>query len=359
MSVQQPIVAIDARLVGGTSTGDSTYWTGLLGGLAEVGASQILLFSDRPRPTEAPAEFEWVHLPAKHPRWWSLVQFPLAARKAGANVIHGQYSLSPLIGARGITTIHDVSFFIGPEWFRTKDRLILQKSVPATAKRSGRVITVSNSSAGEIERFIPAAKGKVVVTHLACPPWIQRVGDAEAKQVADSLGIRGPYMLTVSTRWPRKNMGLAVAAVELLPESVPHRLVLTGKYGWGEHELGGRGISTGYVSNEQLSALYSGASLYLSPSRHEGFGIPVLEAFRTGCPVLCSAGGALPEVAGDAGAVESSWEPADWARAIESLLGDPSKLAELRRRGFEREKQFTWAACARRTLEVYREVALP
>lgn len=354
-----PTIAIDARLVAGTSTGDSTYWTGLLYGLSRVEAPfRFLLFSDRPRPEGIPWSdaFEWITLPARSSRWWSLVSLPLAARRRRASAVHVQYSLSPLAGRRGITTIHDVSFLIGPEWFRPRDRMLLSMTVPAAARRAARVITVSETSRGEIERLIPGVRP--AVTPLACPPWISSLPRAEAaERVRAELGIEGPFLLSVSTRWPRKNMGLAVAAAEALSPSLPQRLVLTGKAGWGDASLGARAVATGYVSNEMLSALYSAADLYLSPSRHEGFGIPLLEAFRCGCPVVCSSGGALPEVAGDAAYVERSWEPEDWARSIERLLGDRGTLEAMRDRGHARERLFSWEETARRTLDVYREVA--
>jgi glycosyltransferase involved in cell wall biosynthesis len=356
--LSETVVAIDARLAGGTSTGDSTYWTGLLHGLRNAEGTRFLLFSNAPRPPGIPERpfFHWIHLPGTG-RWWSLVRFPLRARAMGAGAIHTQYTLSPLVGRHGLTTIHDVSFLIGPEWFRPRDRLLLSRTVPASARRAARVLTVSETSREEIERLIPAAAGKTVVTPNACPPWIEPVPREEARaRVERELGLAGPFALTVGTRWPRKNVDLAVSAVEGLPESRSLTLALTGKAGWGSAESGRRTRAVGYVENDLLCALYSAAELYLAPSRHEGFGIPLLEAFRCGCPVVCSRGGAMPEVAGDAARIVDSWEPIDWSHAIEELLSDSSKLDELRRRGRERERTFTWEATAQRTLEAYRGV---
>ena len=355
------IVAIDARVVLGTSTGDSTYWTGLVGGLKQTDTNfRIHLISRTPKPAglELDDRFVWETVPSASSRWWSLVLFPLRARKIGARAIHAQYSLSPLVGNRGITTIHDVSFLIGPDWFKPKDRLILSRSVPLAVKRARKVLAVSETCRTEIENFIPAAKGKTIVTFNACPDWIQSVDPEIARRrVASELDLKEPFLLTVGTRWPRKNMRLAVDAASGISNRFPHALAVTGKFGWGDDGLGTRGKAVGYVSTELLSCLYSSASLYLAPSRHEGFGIPVLEAFRCGCPVVCSSGGALPEVADDAAIVEQSWEAASWTASIEKLLDDPSKLESLKKRGIEREKRFTWRETAERTLEVYGEVA--
>lgn len=358
--MEQPIVAIDARLVGGTSTGDSTYWTGLLHGLASLEHGlRFLLLSNRPRPAEIPDSpaFQWICLPARSSRWWSLVSFPLAARRLGARAIHTQYNLSPLVGRMGLTTIHDVSFFIGPEWFKPRDRLLLQRFVPSSARRAARVLTVSETSRRDIERFVPAARDKVRVSPLAAGLGVQPVERDSARQIVSTeLGIEGPILLTVGTRWPRKNMGLALRAAELLGKAAPHRLVVTGKAGWGDEELGTRGIATGFVTDQQLSALYSAADLYLAPSHYEGFGITLLEAFACGCPVLCSPGGAQAEVAGDAAIVEPSIDPEVWSLRIRETLGDSSKLESLRRAGEARSRQFTWKGMASLVCAAYREV---
>jgi glycosyltransferase involved in cell wall biosynthesis len=353
-------IAWDARLVAGSSTGDSTYWTGLLHGLAEVAASpKLLLISNQPRPEKIPwrAEWEWILLPTTRlgGRYWSYVQFPRLARRRGARVIHAQYALSPLVGRIGITTIHDVSFFIGPQWFGAKDRFLLQRSVPAAAKRAARVIAVSETSKGEIERFIPAASGKTRVTRLAAAPWIEPMERAAAVEVVRrEFGEEGPYLLTVGTRWARKNQELAERAVMGLPESVPHRLLVVGKN--PALSASARLRSLGYVSQEALSALYSAADAFLFPSFHEGFGIPVLEAMACGCPVICGSGGALPEVAGDAGRVVTSYDAADWTAAILEVVAEGGSSNLLRARGPGRAAEFSWRQTAEATLAVYREV---
>lgn len=353
------IFAIDARLVGGSNTGDSTYWTSLVRAMARTAPdAPVVLFGNGPRPAGLEGvPYRWESVPARVSRWWSLAAFPLRARQLGARAIHTQYTLSPLAGPRGITTVHDVSFLIGPEWFLPKDRLILSRTVPASMRRARAVITVSETSKREILQFVPELGEKVRVTYNACPDWIHPVERAQARETVRSLGVDGPYALTVSTRWPRKNMNLAVEAMEQLPESLPHRLVLTGKTGWGDHREGSRVKAVGYVDEATLCALYSAADLYISPSRHEGFGVPLLEAFRCGCPVVCSTGGALPEVAGDAAAVETSWTPEGWSRRIEGLLTAPGTLEELRQRGLARERRFSWDDTARQTLAIYGEEA--
>ena len=347
-------VAIDARLIGGSSTGDSTYWTGLVHGLAEVAPSDPLVFiSNTDKPKEIPwsESWQWRKVTARSSRWWSLVAFPLAARKAGAKAIHTQYNLSPLVRKGGVTTIHDVSFFIGPEWFGQKDRMLLQRFVPSSVKRSAKVIAVSNTCRTEIEKYIPAAKGKTVVTLEAAAPWIKPMSRAEAKwRVAEIVGVDEPYFFTLGTSWARKNQALAIEAVERL-EGGPI-LYLGGK---GESSLNPKRVrKLGYVDQSDLSALYGGAEAYILPSLHEGFGLTVLEAFVCGCPVLCGAGGALPEVAGGAAIIANNYEPKTWMDALQGMLS--SNLDDLRERGRLRATEFSWAETARQTRQVYEDV---
>lgn len=345
-------IAIDARLIGGTNTGDSTYWTCLVEALADSSPQhELLLISNQSVPAIVPkrSNVQWISLPGRG-RLWSLVRLPIAARKLKADVLHVQYSLSPL-ARNGVTTIHDVSFFVEPSWFSSRDRASMQRSIPIAAKAAKRIVTVSETSAREIEYYVPAAKGKVRVAHNACPSWISRIEDPSVQ--LERLGVSEPYVLTVGTRWARKNQELALAAVENLPDSLPHKLVVTGKSTQG---LKGRRVQpVGYVSEAELCALYSGAAAYLAPSFHEGFGIPLLEAMRCGAPVLCGPGGAMPEVAGDAALVTPDYDIETWTNALSGLLSDESKLNQLQTRGFEREKQFTWKESAERHICIYEE----
>lgn len=344
---------MDARLLGRRAGGDSTYWQGLLGGFAEVGLSAMLLTDDPTRRTFAGHECFTVR--ARWSRWWSLVAFPLAARRLGANVIHTQYSLSPLVGRRGVTTVHDVSFLIEPRWFRPKDRVLLRLGVGAAVRRARSVVTVSYTSAREIEEHLSAARGKIVVTPLGLNPGVQPRPVEEARAVVErELGIEPPFLLAVGSDWPRKNIGLAREAAALLPEDLPHKLVIAGG---AAAQPSGRVLAPGYVLDEVLSSLYTLADLLVVPSRHEGFGLPLLEAFACQCPVLSSRGGALPEVGASAVEYVDDWEPRAWATAIERLLRDSSKLEELRGRGPERLADFDWRETAKLTLHAYRMVA--
>jgi len=360
--MSQSLFALDVRLVSTRNTGDTSYWRGLLKGLASVSGpdSRFLLCSNADRPAGIPESdnFEWVKIPAKRSLWWSLVSFPLVARRAGAAAIHTQYSLSPLTRGRGITTIHDVSPFINPDWFHPSDVSRFTRQMPLSVKIAKAVITVSETSKSEIETYLPGAVGKTSVTYNGpSESIVPKERDAAKRLIAERLGFTGPYVFTLGTRWRRKNTRLAVEAVELLSEQLPHRLIVTGQaYGDETEEPGRRAVWTGYLDDEIVSALYSAADAYLAPSLHEGFGIPLLEAFACGCPVIASQGGAIPEVAGGAALIAPDFQAETWADCLTAVLTDPSKVIEMRQKGFDRLGAFDWGKTAAKTLEIYREV---
>lgn len=354
-------IALDARLIATHNTGDTSYWRGLIHGFSQLDIdARFLLFSNTKRPQIVPDDprFEWIEVHAASNRIWSLSTFPKEAMSRGAQIFHTQYNLSPQIKKGGITTIHDVSFCIEPRWFRMRDLLILRTQIPSTIKRADAILTVSETSQREIIASYPAAAGKTHVTYNALGANITPWDREKAKShVAQKFGITDPYVFTLGTRWPRKNMTLAVAAVDQLPQDNPLKIVVTGQPGWGEEYRSSRRITTGFVSDDDLSALYSAAELYLAPSWHEGFGIPLLEAWACDCPVLCSPGGALPEVAANAAEVAPDWEAATWTGLIQRLLADSGKLEQLRQAGHQRLTAFDWVDTAQKTWDVYCNVS--
>lgn len=353
--MNRPLIALDARLYGRENTGDSTYWTGLIDALGSVDSEfQFLLLSNYPRPSEVPDSLRWEMVAGGNSRWLSLVSLPLAARRAGSKLFHTQYNLSPLAKG-GVTTIHDVSFFVGPEWFRHRDRVILQRFIPASARRAKRVITVSETSKSEIVRFLKIPSEKVSVTPLGVSASFHPRDHAHVESVLHKYGVDEPYVLTVGARWPRKNVELAIRAMERLSERFPHKLVVAGRMDLSDFGDSKRVVGTGWVGHDDLPALFSRASLYLCPSRHEGFGLPIVEAFASGVPVLSSCGGSLREVGGEAAMYVDDWEVSSWSAAIERVLDDSSKLNELRAAGLERVKEFSWERTANLTLEAYRK----
>jgi len=233
-----------------------------------------------------------------------------------------------------------------------RDRLIFRTVVPRSARRAGRVLTVSERTKRDLIELYGLAEEKIVVTPNGVDPVFSPDGPSPNGD---------PYALFVGALQPRKDPEAAIDALALLDDG-ELRLVLVGpdKGGRAEAEraaertgLRRRVQFRGHVPQEELAALYRGAACLVFPSRYEGFGLPVLEAMASGTPVVATTAGALPEVAGDAAILVEEGNPVALAGGIERALADRERLVAA---GLERAKEFTWAETARRTLEVYREL---
>ena len=361
--MKSPVIAIDARLVGTKNTGDTSYWRGLIWGLSQLDPlPNITLFSDQPSQPKLPDNHEIEELTPFHQhnfkalnsRLWSYHDFPKMAKAMGANVIHTQYNVSPHAGKAAITTIHDVSFFINPRWYKPKDRFILTRGIPASCKKATKILTVSETSKQEIQHYIPAARGKIAVTPNALSNDFNPVLKGSAKTyLAHNHNINKPFVFAITSRWARKNTQLAAQAFQRSHLSQTHQLITCGP---GD-PLTPDSLHLGYVDDLTLRNLYAAADCYILPSLHEGFGIPILEAFASRTPVLCGNGGAIPEVASNAAIICPDYNPETWANALNHMFDDYGKLQAMVERGEKRVQDFSWIKTAELTMQTYEEVA--
>lgn len=355
MAVGGRRIAIDARALNDPFTSNYTYWRELLLALGSAADLRFVLFGDAP---EAPPEFrrepfEYRYLAARSSRWWSLVSFPLAARRRGCGLAHMQYTVSPLFRIPTVTTVHDVSYFIEPRWFSPRDAFLLRRSVPASCRRASAVIAVSESDKAELERYAAVDPTKIVVAPNGMSSFLHPIDPAKARR-------ERPFALMVGGLSPRKNWPLAFRAIGLTPGL---DLVVTGKTRDAptaierlRREVGEARIHlVGPVSKGDLNVLYHGAECLIHPSWHEGFGLTVLEAFGAGIPVVASNRGAIPEVAGDAAILlDPSDSPSVWAAGIQRARSQERE--GLIAKGRERAKRFTWEESARIVAGVYRRI---
>jgi glycosyltransferase involved in cell wall biosynthesis len=190
-------------------------------------------------------------------------------------------------------------------------------------------------------------------------------GSVEPQEVLARLRIQPPYILSVGTLEPRKNLVRLVRAYRrAASRGVTHSLALVGPMGWRAGELlrevagdgPGRVAVTGPVPAEDLDALYRGASAFAFPSLYEGFGLPVVEAMARGVPCVVSTSSSVPEVAGEAALPVDPRSVAGLADALERVVSDHGLAARLRDAGRRRAAQFTWDRTARQTMEVYKSV---
>ena len=269
-----------------------------------------------------------------------------------------------------VITVHDMIPYLFPE-FVTDEVIERQQSIVASIDgRRDWVICNSVSTKTDVCEITSVDPQRVFVTPFAAPRDIFRPEPDTARIGAtlEKHGIPGPgYVLSLCTLEPRKNLARLVRAFFALVETQrlhDLHLVLTGPAGWKSQELyaslGARPelrdriILPGFVPDEDLSALYSGAGLFVYPSLYEGFGLPALEAMQCGVPVVTSRTSSLPEVVGaDAITVDPKDEDAI-AEAMRRVLEDADLARELRRRGLARSATFSWSRTVAETVAAYR-----
>ena len=368
-------IAIDAHAIGSKLTGNERY-------IQNVG-ERLLKLDDKNEYffffSEEEARRRWENrMPNLHTRLVSQnpyrrlgLDLILQLRALRPDVFHYQYTGPLLHVSPEIVTIHDVSFERHPEFFDTGECLRLKVTVRRAARAARKVITGSEFSKAEIVHFLKVPEHKIKVIYNGVGSEFQRLEDLDAIRTSlERYAIRQPYLLVVGDICRRKNQQAIVRGFARWlsrNKGCEHRLVMVGKRKAYAEELlaeaarlglaDDRLLLPGFVPDEDLPCLYSGAELLLNTSLYEGFGLPLIEAMQCGLPVIASRASCFPEIAGDAARYVDPANPDDLADAIGEVLGDGALRHELIRAGLARAQRFRWDATARQTLEAYYEVA--
>jgi glycosyltransferase involved in cell wall biosynthesis len=297
---------------------------------------------------------------------WKTISWPPFDFFAGnADVYHfPNFILPPLSQGKSVVTIHDLSFMRFPQFAEEKNLRYLKAKIRDTVNRADAIITDSKFGASEIESLLKTDPSKIHPIHLGISGDFKPIPREVVKATLAGFGIDRPYILSIGTIEPRKNIPFLVEVFEKL-SSFDGYLVLAGMPGWKFEPILKRIAASpcasrikhlSYVADSDLPALYSGAQVLALTSLYEGFGFPPLEAMACGTPVVSSPCGSLGEVLGGAAQVVEQFEPDLWAVQISKTLSD----SELRRRltadGTKRAAGFTWRETARKTWDVYRKL---
>ncbi len=363
------VIAIDARMLG--SSGIGTYLKNLLEDYARMECE----FSFRLAcPQEESVRkfnsdrFTWVRADA--PIYGLREQWQVPRMAKGSDLLHcPHYNVPCFYRGRLLVTIHDLTHIMDRTFRRTLPSLVYARPMlTIAARKADHIVTDSEFIKRQIVQRLRIAPEKVTVIHLGVGLHFRVSDHEEAFQAASSaLQLQRPYLLYIGTLKPHKNIPTLIRAFALLcgRKEVKQQLLIVGEDPkWKEglvslcSQLGiaGHVCFFPHVAHAILPQVYAGADLMVMPSFIEGFGLPVLEAMACGTPVVCSRAASLPEVAGDAAEYFEPTSVEDLAAAMERVLSSTERQAELRRKGLERAKLFSWEECARRTLEVYREV---
>lgn len=297
---------------------------------------------------------------------WNKLRFPPFNWLTGrADLYHfPNFIIPPLSTGKAVVTIHDLSFIRYPQFAEHRNILYLNRHIHKTAARADAIITISHFSAQEICTYLKVPAERVFPIHLGIDPRFRRPAPDSLKSTLATLNLNRPYLLTVGTVEPRKNIPHLVRVFEAM-QDFDGDLVIAGGNGWKMESILER-IRTspraasikliGYTGDDTLPALYAGAEVFLLPSFYEGFGFPPVEAMACGTPVVSSTGGSLSEVLGDGAVLLNHFEIDGWTEAIRQVLGDSEFRQALVVRGHAKAASYTWQTTAQKTLDVFRQV---
>jgi len=226
------------------------------------------------------------------------------------------------------------------------------------------ILTISEFIRQEIIEEFKVPSEMVTAIPLAPDPMFSPCNKADVQNIKAKYNLPESYLLFVGTLEPRKNINLLIDAMEKADSDIP--LVLVGWNGWGDKPwmdkvqkkgLAHRIVMTGYLPDEDLKEIYSGATALVYPSLYEGFGLPIVEAMACGCPVICSNAASMPEVAGDAGVLIDPYNSDELAEGIEKISNNTEFRQNLIKKGLAQAASFKWEVTARETLELFQRVA--
>ena len=281
-------------------------------------------------------------------RWWSW-GLQGAISRLGIEVFHGTDFAVPYLPLRpSVMTLHDLSPWMAPSWHSQAARV--RKRTPMLLRLGLATMVITHSDAvrkNAIERF-HLTPDRVAVVPLAANP-----GFRPTPAVAGSR----PYLLYVGTLEPRKNIGFMLDLWRALRREHDIDLVLAGRrradFPPLPPEPGLRAM--GFVAEEDLPSLYSGAVACLYPSFYEGFGLPVLEAMQCGAFVIASNDASIREVAGDGAVLLDIRKPAEWLEMLRAVISETAEVKTWRNQAVTRAAEFSWLKTARLTRRVYEE----
>jgi len=297
---------------------------------------------------------------------WKTTGWPPFDFFAGAaNVYHfPNFILPPLSRGKSVVTIHDMSFLRFPQFAEEKNLRYLTAKIGDTVNRADAVITDSQFSADEIKSLLKVDSSKIFAIHPGVSADFGAPPQQQIQRTLSEFNLDRPYILTVGTLEPRKNIEFLIEVFERL-SGFDGYLVLAGMHGWKceaiierikNSSCASRIKMLGHVDDSKLPSLYAGAELFVITSLYEGFGFPPLEAMACGTPVVSSTGGSLPEVLGNGAALVDGFDAEKWVSKIRNALTDSNARRRLQETGSAQAAKYQWVETARKTWDVYKKV---
>ncbi len=374
-------IGIDARFAGPKAKGLGRYTERLIENLLKIDKQNSYVLFLRPDNYNLFAASERIKKVRADYLWYTVKEqlfFPFRIYREKLDLMHFPHFNVPILYWRKyIVTIHDliITHFpsrrattLGPMLYFFK-QLAYRFVAWLAVKKAQRIITVSEYSKNEIIKHFSVAPDKVLVTYEAANPLCALVDQKHSSAVLAKHSINKPFILYVGNAHPHKNLERLIKAFEILIKSQHHDflLVLAGgkdyfyqrleketKANYAEF-ISQRIVFPGFIPDQELAIFYREAEIYVFPSLYEGFGLPPLEAMTCGLPVASSSASCLPEILKNAVVYFDPENEKDIAEKISLLINNQPKKQELREKGFQLTKQYSWQVLAEKTLNCYQQ----
>jgi glycosyltransferase involved in cell wall biosynthesis len=365
-------VAIDARKL--HDFGIGTYTRNLLRHLARLDRDNeyVLLCHepDLPVAEQLGPNFRTVLETSPNYSIREQVRIPLVLHRERPDVFHApHYVLPPAVGCRSVVTIHDCIHLMFPQYLPNRAAYVYARaSMWAAAKRSHRILTVSEASKRDILHFFNVPPEKIVVVYNAIDERFRTSPAAEdMARVRERYQLDHGFVLYAGNIKPHKNLVRLIEAFDTLRKTGfdDLKLLIIGdeisrlpalRRAVHSHKLHKQVRFLGFLPDETLAVLYRLAAVFVFPSLYEGFGLPPLEAMASGTPVVTSNVSSMPEVVGDAAVLIDPYSVDSIVEGVRRVLTNPELASDLRARGIERAREFSWERSVARTRDLYQEV---
>lgn len=359
-------IGIDAHFLSKISQGTGTYSYQLITSLIKIVTEDKLVLLNKDNiigKWDNTSCLEWGKLISNYTPYNVLWGYNSIARKEQLDIIHSNY-LGHIFPSKtvNIITVHDILFKSHSQFFPKKLRWGVDALTAASFRMADTIIAVSEFTKAQLLYYYPFVKDKVQVVYEAASKDFYPLSNMKAEILSRELGIKKPYILFVGRLAPMKNIeSLVTYYMKNSKIQKEYDLILVGKFdnAFPNQQLKHKIYSTSKIrllndiDNKMLNILYNNATLFYFVSNGEGFGLPILEAMSTGCPVLTSNTTACDEIAGTAAFKVSPSSYDEISDALDLLLSNSSLRKQLSREGIKHVANYSWDNCAQQTLDIY------
>lgn len=358
------IIGIDAsKSAAKNRTGVENFTYQLILGLKKIKKEDVYyLYTNKSLPQELHSQINFFERKTYFGKFFNKIFLPLLLLKYRPDVyFQPLYSIPRFAPKKCVAVVHDLAFQKFPDAYSKSEIKSQMSSLHNVIKRSQKIICVSESTKTDLTKLFPETKDKIEIIY---PSYDQDTYHLIEKP-RDPLGVGDYYFLFIGRLEERKNILKIIEAFALLKEELglPHKLVLAGKPGYGyekieekikslKPEVAKQIIIPGFVKQEDMPDLMSGATAFIYPSLYEGFGIPALDAMAAGTPVITANTSSLPEVVGDSAILVAPKDENEIKNAMRELATNPEKRKSLIKKGLNQIQKFSWENSAQKLLNI-------